>query len=326
MGSLNIVFSNPNSTFSATRHTRSAILRHITPTAKNKAVAWNSSDDKIATVDNTGKVTAIAAGEATITAAIGDIKDNCKVTVNVPITGVNLDKTTLTLLKGETGTITATVLPADATIKEIKWTKNGTLDDTTTKSVDVKATVAGQVNITVSVTTTDNTSKTATCAVMVFEQTFIGRYTTTYSNNESKSITETIEISKDLLKIYDNNKTGSDLEFLNFSITKWETATTPNSPTDYRKDYPTAYKITGRITGANPITTTGTNSLYGPSTATGFTQSDIKTGTAAGTECWMYIYIANDGKFIRTPFSKTGTDNGTGPVTSALVRAYTKAP
>ena len=52
--------------------------------AANKALTWTSSDDKIATVDQTGKVTAVAPGTATITAAATDgsgVTATCKVTV-----------------------------------------------------------------------------------------------------------------------------------------------------------------------------------------------------------------------------------------------------
>ena len=49
-------------------------------------VTWSSSDEKVATVDRTGKVTATGKGEATITCTITDAAgntatDNCKVTV-----------------------------------------------------------------------------------------------------------------------------------------------------------------------------------------------------------------------------------------------------
>jgi len=45
-------------------------------------VKWYSDDSKTATVDDYGKVTAIAVGETEITASIGDIKDTCTVTVS----------------------------------------------------------------------------------------------------------------------------------------------------------------------------------------------------------------------------------------------------
>ena len=56
--------------------------------ASNKKVNWSSSDDSVATVDATGKVTAIKAGEAIITASTqdGDKTATCKITVEAAAT------------------------------------------------------------------------------------------------------------------------------------------------------------------------------------------------------------------------------------------------
>lgn len=45
------------------------------------AVVWASSNDKVASVSQEGKVSALAPGEATISVAAGDVKAECKVTV-----------------------------------------------------------------------------------------------------------------------------------------------------------------------------------------------------------------------------------------------------
>lgn len=58
----------------------------VIPTPENSDisdVAWSSSDESIATVDN-GTVSAIAEGEADITATVGDISCSCHVTINDP--------------------------------------------------------------------------------------------------------------------------------------------------------------------------------------------------------------------------------------------------
>lgn len=49
--------------------------------ADNKTVVWSSSDEAVATVSEDGTVTAVAAGEAVITASCGDLSAECNVTV-----------------------------------------------------------------------------------------------------------------------------------------------------------------------------------------------------------------------------------------------------
>ncbi len=59
--------------------------------ATDKTVTWTSDKPAVATVDATGKVTAVAEGEATITAKAGDKTATCKVTVKAaaPAPGMN---------------------------------------------------------------------------------------------------------------------------------------------------------------------------------------------------------------------------------------------
>jgi len=75
---------------------------------------WSSSDTAIAAVDDSGKITAVAPGEATITVttADGGFTAACVVTVVVPVTGVTPDNTTPTQGAGGSGTPTATVTAA----------------------------------------------------------------------------------------------------------------------------------------------------------------------------------------------------------------------
>ena len=91
--------------------------------ATDKNVAWASSDESVAKVAN-GKVTAVKAGKATITAKCGGKTAECAVTVTVPTGSVTLDKTTLSLAVGETAQLTATVKPDDATDKNVSWTSS----------------------------------------------------------------------------------------------------------------------------------------------------------------------------------------------------------
>ncbi|WP_317321215.1 Ig-like domain-containing protein [Subdoligranulum variabile] len=91
-------------------------------------------------------------------------------TVNpVPVTGVTLDKKTLSLFTGDSATLTATVAPENATDKTVTWVSSNPAIVTVDGSGHVKAVAAGTANITV--TTTDG-NKTAVCAVTVTGRTY----------------------------------------------------------------------------------------------------------------------------------------------------------
>ncbi|MHC4055905.1 hypothetical protein, partial [Bradyrhizobium sp. 25ACV] len=79
------------------------------------------------TVDESGTVTAVAAGTATITAESTDGSGKsatCTVTVTapvVPVGSVTLDKTSAELAVGGTLKLAATVAPGDATSPQLAW-------------------------------------------------------------------------------------------------------------------------------------------------------------------------------------------------------------
>ena len=91
--------------------------------AEYDGVTWASSNASVASV-NSGTVTAIKEGTATITASAGGKSSTCTVKVSakvVAVTSITLDKTSLSLKVGETETITATVNPDNATDKSVAW-------------------------------------------------------------------------------------------------------------------------------------------------------------------------------------------------------------
>ena len=94
--------------------------------ATDPTVTWNSDNQAVATVNN-GVVTGVSAGTANITAKAGDKTATCVVTVEaaqpIPVASITLSKKdiVLDLVSNKTATITATVLPADATNPELTW-------------------------------------------------------------------------------------------------------------------------------------------------------------------------------------------------------------
>ena len=137
--------------------------------ADNKKVTWSSDKTEVATVNGAGKVTAVKAGEATVTVTTedGGKTATCKVTVKakvVGVTDVTLDKTELTLTEGETETLTATVKPDNADNKKVTWSSDKTEIATVDGAGKVTAVKPGEAVVTV---TTEDGGKTATCRVTV---------------------------------------------------------------------------------------------------------------------------------------------------------------
>ena len=144
--------------------------------ATNKAVSWKSSDSGVATVDSNGKVTAVKAGSTTITITTtdGSKTATCSVTVTaktpatVAVTGVSLNKSSLSLEEEGSETLTAKVAPDNATNKTVSWKSSDSGVATVDESGKVTAVKIGSATITV---TTKDGSKTATCKVTVTAKT-----------------------------------------------------------------------------------------------------------------------------------------------------------
>lgn len=139
--------------------------------ATNKEVSWTSNNESVATVDSNGNVKGLKEGSATITVTTkdGSKTATCKVTVSKPVstiavTGVSLNKTSLSLTVGESQSLSATVSPSNASDKSVSWKSSDTSVATVDGSGNVKAVKAGTATITV---TTKDGSKTATCKVTV---------------------------------------------------------------------------------------------------------------------------------------------------------------
>ena len=143
-----------------------------TPTDANtdKAITWTSDNTNIATVDNTGKVTGVAAGTATITATSEKGKTAiCTVTVKaVAVTGVSINPATATVKIGSTITLTADVTPTDATNKNVTWSSS---DDNIATVVNGKVTGVAVGSATITATSVDDNTKKGECVVTVQEGT-----------------------------------------------------------------------------------------------------------------------------------------------------------
>ena len=155
-------------TLSLVEGTSDQLRATVTPSdAANKSVSWTSSATAIATVDNTGKVTAVSAGTATITVktADGGKTATCAVTVTtkvIPVTGISIEEgATAEVEEGKTVALTAKVQPDNATDKTVTWTSSNKAIATVADGV-VTGVAAGQAVITAKAG-----DKEATCTVTV---------------------------------------------------------------------------------------------------------------------------------------------------------------
>ena len=136
--------------------------------ATNKDVTWTSSNPNIATVDENGWVTAVSIGTATISVKTneGDFEAKCEVNIknSIPVESVKLNSNQLELVEGETEQLIATVLPEDATNKNVTWTSSNPNIATVNENGVVTAVKEGIPTITV---TTEDGGYKAYCVVNV---------------------------------------------------------------------------------------------------------------------------------------------------------------
>ena len=130
---------------------------------KSVTITGEPANTKI--VKGTYKVAFDETVDKSLSAIASDLVDVPEfTTLPISVTGVTLDKTTLSLEEGATGQLKATVAPTNATNKAVSWSSDTTTVATVDNTGKVTAVKAGTAKITVK--TTDG-SKTAVCTVTV---------------------------------------------------------------------------------------------------------------------------------------------------------------
>ena len=141
----------------------------ITPSdATNPSVTFSSSNTAVAVVSNSGIVTGVSNGQATITAASVDDPTktaSCTVTVGTPVTGISLSLSAASLETGKTLSLVASVTPEDATNKQVKWTSSDPSVASVNEAGLVSTWKAGTATITA--TAADGSGVSAGCTVSV---------------------------------------------------------------------------------------------------------------------------------------------------------------
>ena len=126
--------------------------------ASKLTVEWTSSDESVATVDATGMVVAVSAGEADITASVTDSEMSavCKVTVKVAAKDITVpDNLDVKLNDGNETTVEATVSPADATDVKVSYASTDEAVATVDKDGRVQVLQPGEYDIVTTLTQED---------------------------------------------------------------------------------------------------------------------------------------------------------------------------
>jgi uncharacterized protein YjdB len=141
--------------------------------ATNKNVTWNSNNTSVVTVDNNGRITGIATGSATVTLTSedGGFTSSCVITVSdevIAVTGVSFNDTVLTVSVNGTGQLSATIVPENATNKNVTWSSNAVEIATVSADGLITGISAGTATVTA---TSEDGEFIATCEITVKEVT-----------------------------------------------------------------------------------------------------------------------------------------------------------
>lgn len=266
------------------------------PEGADVTVNWQSSDASVASVDASGVVTANAIGAAVITASVGTVKAYCSVTVSdnsVKVESVTLDKSDAGIIIGETLKLSADVLPADATNKNIKWSSS----NSKIASVSADGTVTGisEGETKIYATSVSNASCYGVCNITVAKQ---------------KIAVSGIEISGNIFGEYEVN-IGKTLTLS--PVIKPSDATNK----DVRwtsSDSNVATVINGKITGVSEgsvtITATTVDGGYTTSVIVKVTKPTVYvTGIALNTE-QMTVKVKETKKLVAAVTPLDATDKG----------------
>ena len=146
------------------------LTAEVTPSyADNKRVTWQSSDEKVATVDENGKVTAVGNGTAAInaTSVSGSYTATVSVTVKIPMEiqklTIEAEKETLTKI-GESTELKVKIEPENADLQKLIWKSHNEKVAITDENGKVTAVGNGTAEITV---TTEDGKITASIMITV---------------------------------------------------------------------------------------------------------------------------------------------------------------
>ena len=144
----------------------------VAKAAEKLTIEWTSSDESVATVDETGTVTAVAAGEANVTASVkdADIAASTHIKVVVTPTGVVAPESIDLVTNGEnTKDLDAKLVPADATDVKLAYESSDESIATVDETGKVTAVANGECTITTYVTAKTEDAEASELSAVVVE-------------------------------------------------------------------------------------------------------------------------------------------------------------
>lgn len=135
----------------------------------NKEVSWESSDNKVAMVDNDGKVTGIMGGTATILirADDGQVTATCTVEVYQAVSRIDISRTLMDLNIGEEAVLEAQIVPSSASEQRVTWSSNKPEIVSVTQDGVIKAEGLGEPAVITAYIVDRNATIRSTCIVNV---------------------------------------------------------------------------------------------------------------------------------------------------------------
>lgn len=146
----------------------------VAKAAEKLTIEWTSSDESVATVDETGTVTAVAAGEANVTASVkdADIAASTHIKVVVTPTGVAAPESIDLVTNGEnTKDLDAKLVPADATDVKLAYESSDESVATVDETGKVTAVANGECTITTYVIAKTEDAEASELSAVVVEAT-----------------------------------------------------------------------------------------------------------------------------------------------------------
>ena len=328
----------------------------VVPSDATYTLSWSSSNTSVATVSQSGVVTAKATGATIITVRTDNGKsDDCLVTVTqsaVSPTSVSVTPTSLSLEVNQTANLTATVYPSNATTS-LTWSSSNT---NVAKVSSGKVTAVGAGSCVVTVKTSNG--KSATCNVTVAEpmvnptSVYVSPSSLSLEVNETANLTATVYPSNATTTLTWNSSNNNVAKVSNGKVTAVSagnckiTVKTSNGKTAYcdvtvkqSEVLPTSVSVspsslslevnqTGNLTAtiypSNATTTltwsTSNSSVAkvsnGKVTAMGAGTCYITVNTSNGKSASCNVTVKNSGS------STSGDWSGTYSVTSSVERKH----